>query len=164
VRPAAAGLSVLEVLLAAVVLTVALVALAGVIPLAAYGVHEGSRLSTAAFLVEQGLERARIATWTADEDCLGVSSSAGAAPVGRCAGASRATFADEVEPGALPGFIRTTRIADCAAPGTCGGVPGPVAPGALRRVTVEVSYRPLTGTGVSATATSARADQLVTRR
>jgi hypothetical protein len=139
------------------------VGLAVVIPVSAHGIHEGRHLSTATFLVEQGLERARGAEWTAHDDCLGLSASAAAVPVGVCAGTARPTFPDEIDPGGLARFVRTTRIVDCAAPSPCG-VPGPVPPGSLRRVSVEVTYRPLTGIGVSGTTKSARAEWLVTRR
>ncbi len=44
------------------------------------------------------------------------------------------------------GFSRTVRITDCGVGAGCGGI---VDPG-LRQVTVAVSYRPSTATGVAA--------------
>ena len=76
------GFTVAEVLIAAVVVTLALVALANVVPLASYGIQEGNQLSTATFLADQKLEQIKALPWagTPANDCLGVSLTSNAAP------------------------------------------------------------------------------------
>lgn len=140
------GLTLAEILVAIAVIGIGLVGLAVVVPVASYGVQEGSQLSTATFLAEQRIEQARNAAWTTApvNDCLGVSAG-DAAPTGVCGGANIATFADEAP---VPGFAqysRTTRITDCGAGAGCAGV----VHAALRLVTVTVTYRPLTAAGAS---------------
>ena len=139
------GMTVPEILAAVVVIMVALVALASAIPISAYGLQEGSQLTTATFLANQRLEQVKLKEWTVkqDVDAVGVSASATAAPV---SGATT-TFPDE-NPVAAPytQFTRTVRITDCGTGAGCGGVVDPW----LRQVTVTVSYRPLTGQGQAA--------------
>jgi type II secretory pathway pseudopilin PulG len=143
------GMTVPEILAAVVVIMVALVALASAIPISAYGIQEGSQLTTATFLANQRLEHVKLKQWTVkpDVDAVGVSASATAAPV---SGATT-TFPDE-NPVAAPytQFTRTVRITDCGTGAGCGGV----VHAGLRQVTVTVSYQPLTGQGQAAAGTT----------
>jgi type II secretory pathway pseudopilin PulG len=143
------GMTVPEILAAVVVIMVALVALASAIPLSAYGIQEGSQLTTATFLANQRLEQVKLATWTGTPvvDNVGVSASATAAP--QSGGAT--TYPDE-SPVAAPytQFTRTVRIIDCGIGAGCGGV----VHAGQRQVTVTVSYRPLTGQGQAAAGTT----------
>ena len=144
------GMTVPEILAAVVVIMVALVALASAIPLSAYGIQEGSQLTTATFLANQRLEQVKLKQWTLKPvvDDVGVSASATAAP--QKAGAIT-TFPDE-SPVAAPytQFTRTVRITDCGIGAGCGGV----VHAGQRQVTVTVSYRPLTGQGQAAAGTT----------
>ena len=137
------GFTVAELLAASGVTGMALLALLQTIPIAAYGIREGSQQSTAVFLANERMEQAKNAQWTAVplEDTLGVSASATVAPVNA---AAVTTFPDE-NPMAVPyaGYTRRVRISDCnVAPG-CGGVQSPD----MRQATVTVSYAPMTGVG-----------------
>src|SRR5687767_13176449 len=100
------GITLAEILVATVVISIGLVGLAMVIPLSSYGVHEGNALSTATFLAEQKLEEIRNAAWTstpAEKDCLGLGSAAAPTsmtckrtqPVACDNGAACTTFPDE---------------------------------------------------------------------
>ena len=158
------GATLMEVLIAMAIIAVGVWALSAAIPLAAYGIQEGNQLSTATFLVNQRLEHVRNARWEESPcvDALGLSASATVAPVGSCAGGA-VTFADENpvlnQNGA---YTRTVRITRCGVGAGCSAVVDPVcvanpnAPDAcdLRQVVVTVTYRPMTGTGVSAAGTA----------
>jgi Tfp pilus assembly protein PilV len=156
------GITIVEIMIAVVILGVGLLALSSAIPIAAYGIQEGNQLSTATFLANQRMEQVRNATWQAAwpappdpptvpaVDKLGVSASSTAAPVGD-GGAT--TFPDETSTvNSIPGFAnytRTVRITDCSA-GGCSGIVN----AGLRQVTVTVSYRPMTGIGVAPATTA----------
>jgi len=144
------GMTVPEILAAVVVIMVALVALASAIPLSAYGIQEGSQLTTATFLANQRLEQVKLKQWTVKPvvDDVGVSASATAAPQ-KAGGIT--TFPDE-SPVAAPytQFTRTVRITDCGIGAGCGGV----VHAGQRQVTVTVTYRPLTGQGQAAAGTT----------
>ena len=62
------GMTVPEILAAVVVIMVALVALASAIPISAYGIQEGSQLTTATFLANQRLEQVKLKQWTVKPD------------------------------------------------------------------------------------------------
>jgi type II secretory pathway pseudopilin PulG len=151
------GMTLVEILIAAAVLMVALVGLASGIPVASYGIQEGSQLTTATFLANQRLEQVKAAAWTSTPgpDTLGVGPTA--APVGTLG----ITFPDET-PMANPytQYTRQVRITDCGLGAGCGGVVDVH----LRQVTITVSYIPLTGVGIGASAKSAIVTMLVTRR
>ena len=141
------GFTIVEVLLTVVVLGIGLLALSSAIPLAAYGIQEGNQLSTATFLANQRMEQARNAPWTVcpSLDKLGVSAAVTAAPDS----SGVVTFPDESPlPAPYASYSRQVRIANVQGPATC---PGGVLTGTmgLRQVTVTVSYRPMTGTGVA---------------
>jgi Tfp pilus assembly major pilin PilA len=167
------GATLMEVMIAVGIIGIGLWALSAVIPLAAYGIHEGSHLSTATFLANQRLEQVRNARWERWEavlplpplcgvldygvDNLGVSASSTAAPVGSCVGGGT-TFPDESpvvpdenpvpNPNPYAGYTRTVRITSCEA--GCNGIVN----NDLRQVVVTVTYRPMTGIGLSAAGTA----------
>jgi type II secretory pathway pseudopilin PulG len=145
-----AGMSLAEILIACVIIAVGLVGLLSAVPTASYGIQEGRQLSTAAFLANQRLEQVRNAQWVqcpapgAPADTLGVST--GSAP----ASGGTTTFPDE-SPIAAPygDYTRTVRITEPVAGDACGGGANPIL--GLRQVTVTVSYRASTATGLGAT-------------
>jgi type II secretory pathway pseudopilin PulG len=146
-------MTLVEVLVATLVIGIGLAGLAVVIPVSTWGVHEAHALSTATFLAEQRIEEIRGAAWTAtpsENDCLGTA--AGAAPVSTTCtrlqptpcltGTPCTTYPDEVAVAGYPGHSRTVRIIDCGAT-PCAGVTH----GGMRLVRVTVSYRPMAGAG-----------------
>jgi prepilin-type N-terminal cleavage/methylation domain-containing protein len=139
------GLTLIEVLLAIAIIGIALAGLAIVVPVSSYGVQDGNQVSTATYLAEQMIERARAATWSADPaiDCLGLSTGA-AAPVptgATCPGGMATTFPDEAGGvSGYPQYRRTVRVASCATT-PCAGITTT----AMRLVEVTVAYAPLTG-------------------
>lgn len=174
------GITLAEILVATVVISIGLVGLAVVIPLSSYGVHEGNALSTATFLAEQRLEEIRSAAWTTTpsaNDCLGMSASSTAAPtsstcdrnltpdvatVPDCVpGTTCTTFTDEAAVSDYPSYSRQVRVTDCLAT-PCAGV----ADANMRLVQVTVSYRPMSGTGgiASTGSKSAVLEMIVSRR
>jgi Tfp pilus assembly protein PilV len=168
-----AGMSVAEILIACVIIAIGLVGLLSAVPTASFGIQEGRQLSTATFLANQRLEQVRNAAWAWTpfnvppvNDCVGASASTTAAPTSAsCNGAAVTTFADE-GPMAAPyaGYSRTVRITDCSAGAGCGGIvyacndmknaDGTIVPSCLREVTVTVSYRASTATGLAAAGTT----------
>ena len=152
------GMTLAEVLVAIAIIGVGLAALAAAIPIAGYGIQEGSQLSTATFLANARLEQAKNAVWTTtpDVDNLGVSSGS-AAP--QTAGIT--TFPDE-NPIAAPytAYTRTVRVTDCSAGGGCAAITN----ANIRQVTVTVTYRPLTGVGQSPATKSAAVTMLLAKR
>jgi Tfp pilus assembly protein PilV len=171
-----AGMSLAEILIACVIIGIGLVGLLSAVPTASYGIQEGRQLSTATFLANQRLEQVRNATWTWNSDsiigppwvndCVGTSASSTAAPASAsCNGAAITTFVDE-GPIAAPysDYSRTVRITDCSAGAGCGGTvyacndmtnpDGTIVQSCLREVTVTVSYRPSTATGLAAAGTT----------
>lgn len=156
------GLTIVEIMIAVGILGVGLVALSSAIPLASYGIREGSQLSTATFLTDQRLEQVRNARWELGPpalDNLGVSASATVAPVN----GGITTFPDE-SPMAAPysGYSRTVRVTDCSVGAGCNLIVN----ADLRQVVVTVTYRPMTGIGVSAagTAKPATVTMYITKR
>jgi len=147
------GMTVVEIMVAVMILGVGLAALSSAIPIAAYGIQEGNQLSTATFLANQQMEQVRNAQWTACPavDKLGVSASATTVPQGD--GGVTTFFDENPLPAPYSGYGRQVRITSSAGPATC---PGGVLTGTtgLRQVTVTVSYRPMTGIGVAAAGTT----------
>jgi prepilin-type N-terminal cleavage/methylation domain-containing protein len=143
------GLTLVEILIALVVIGLGLVGLAVVVPVSSYGMQEGNQLSTATFLAEQRLERARAADWTVTPpaDCLGVSvGDTAPVPTGAtCGGATTTLFPDEPVVGGYPGYGRVVRIRSCAVVACAGGVTH----AGMRLVNVIVTYRGLTAAGQS---------------
>ena len=165
----ARGMSLVEILIAAGIIGIGLAGLMSVVPMASYGVQEGAQLSTATLLTQQGIEQARRASWMATPavDCLGLSASSTAAPTptgATCNGSTSVTFPDEGPsltpiPG-FPQYARITRITDCAAGPGCTGVVS----GAMRLVSVSVTYQPMTGIGVSSSGKTVTVEWVVAQR
>jgi Tfp pilus assembly protein PilV len=119
------GLTLGEVLLALTVLSIGLVALISLLPLAGFGVHEGAHRSGAAFLATQRLEQIRLAVGS---------------------GASVIAFADEASLSPPHGaFGRAVRVRDCEVAPGCSGITTP----GLRQVTVTVTYPAAGGHGAA---------------
>jgi len=172
------GLSMVEVLVAALLVAIGLVGVMYVVPMSSYGVQEGRQLSMATFLAEQRVETVRNATWrlldeslpntnpNREDDCLGVSVGNAPPASDRCVrtnptacvkGASCVTFPDEPS---ANGFTRQVRITDCGVGAGCSGI----LDSGLRLVTVTVSYTPLTGSGVGSAAKAVNLNLLVAER
>ena len=159
------GFTLPEVLLAAMIITVAFVTLLAVIPYSSAAVQSGSQISTATFLADQKLEEAKLVPWTAtpDNDCLGVSNGSNAPSV---PGGKSCTLGANVYDGgqALPwaadqnatqitnfnGYSRHVRITDCNLGGGCTGITD----SGMRQVTVSVTYTP--GFSVNSTAVTSK--------
>jgi prepilin-type N-terminal cleavage/methylation domain-containing protein len=158
------GLTLAEILVALAVAGVALAALAVTVPVSSYAVQDGHQLSTATFLAEQTIERARAAAWTDSPavDCLGVSAG-DAAPIpsgATCQGAASTRFPDETGGiSGYPRYRRSVRVTSCA-PTPCAGATTT----GLRRVAVTVAYAPLTSAGVSPRPTTVRLEWLVAQK
>jgi len=163
------GFTLAEVLICALIVTIALVALLSVIPYSTAASQSGNQTSTGTFLANQKLEEAKSIPWTSApvNDCLGLSANANAAPTvpagGACtlgatnvaAGVALPWFADEgsaaiTSPDGtrhFDGYSRSVRIADCGAGAGCAGI----VDAGMRRVTVSVTFTP----GISQNATAA---------
>jgi prepilin-type N-terminal cleavage/methylation domain-containing protein len=166
------GMTLAEILVATVIISVGLVGLAIVIPLSSYGVHEGNALSTATFLAEQRLEEVRNAEWTTVPsaiDCIGLGPTAApttstcerTVPTNCTSGTTCTTYPDEADVAGYTGYSREVRVFDCNAVG-CAGISN----ANMRLVRVTVSYRPISGVGGSAAGArkSAVLELLVTLR
>jgi prepilin-type N-terminal cleavage/methylation domain-containing protein len=168
------GFTLAEVLLAAVIISVVFVALGTGVQIGSYGIQEGNQLSTATFLADQKLEQAKNLPWTSTSanDCLGISASSAAAPTvpaGQActngptnisAGGAIPWLADETPVTGFSGYSRAVRVTDCGSGSGCAAITDP----GMRLVTITVSYIPMTGTGVAATAKSVQAQTLVSER
>jgi len=157
------GLTLAEILVAVAVIGLGLVGLAVVIPVSTYGVQEGSQLTTATFLAEQMIERARASAWSATpapgSDCLGVSAG-NTAPVptsAQCNGSAATQFPDETNVAGYTQYSRTVRVASCA---PCGGITDPT----MRLVTVTVTYTPISAQGGATTAKTVQLEWLVSQK
>lgn len=158
------GFTLVEVLLAAFVMTIGLVGLLSVVPVGTFATSDGYRLSTATFLANQKLEEVRNMPWRSApaNDCLGVSVGDAAPTVpagGTCtlttspqtvvnAGGALPWFANENSITGFQGYTRNVRISNCGAGAGCNGV----VDAALRRVVVTVTYR--TGSAVAVSSTT----------
>lgn len=159
------GVTLAEILVATIVISVGLVGLAMVIPLSSYGVHEGNTLSTATFLAEEKLEEIRHASWTStpsEKDCLGVGSGLEASdteptsstctrtqPTSCTTGTTCTTFAGETSVSGYPQYSRIVRIRSCDS-AACAGVTD----SNMRLVRVTVKYRAMSGVGGPGATTS----------
>lgn len=173
------GFTLAEVLLAAVIITVAFVALLSVIPYSTAALQGGSQTSTATFLANQKLEEAKNMPWTSTpapgNDCLGISAGGNAAPsvpAGNTCTLNGAVFpattalpwaADESAT-AIPnfnGYSRNVRVIDCAAsPVVCNTV----ADAAMRLVTVSVRFQPMTTSSTPAAAKTVTLSMIMAQR
>jgi hypothetical protein len=119
------GLTVAEVLSALTVLSIGLVALISLLPLAGFGVHEGAHRSGATFLATQRLEQIRLAVGS---------------------GENAIAFADEASLTPPHGaFGRAVRVRDCALAPGCSGITTP----GVRQVMVTVTYPAAAGQGAA---------------
>jgi prepilin-type N-terminal cleavage/methylation domain-containing protein len=119
------GLTLVEVLIALTLLSIGLVALISLLPLAGFGMHEGAHRSGAAFLATQRLEQIRLAVGS---------------------GANVIAFADEASLTAPHGaFGRAVRVRDCELAPGCSGITTP----GVRQVTVTVTYPAPPGQGAA---------------
>jgi len=152
-----AGMSLAEVMVAAAIIVIGLVALIGAMPLGTSHVGEANLKTTATFLAEQRLEQVKNAKWTTVPavDNLGGSGSNGAAAVAQWPDEDYGTIAF---PGANCAagdnsggcrFRRQVRITDCSVVSCAGIATGTATVNALRQVTVVVLFHPLAGTGMS---------------
>ena len=168
------GFTLVEVLLAAFVITLGLVGLLSVIPVGTFATTDGYRLSTATFLANQKLEEVKNMPWRSAPvmDCLGISPSATQAPEvpagGSCtlggttvnAGGALPWFANETNIAGFPGYTRNVRITNCALGAGCSGV----VDASLRNVVVTVTYRSGTAVAVSSTDKAVTVNMMVTQR
>jgi type II secretory pathway pseudopilin PulG len=158
------GVTLAEILVALAVTGVALAGLAVAVPVSSYAVQDGHQLSTATFLAEQTIERARAAAWTDSPavDCLGVSTG-DAAPIptgATCQGAASTRFPDETGGiSGYPRYRRSVRVTSCA-PTPCAGATTT----GLRRVAVTVAYTSPASLGVSPRPTTVRLEWLVAQK
>jgi len=157
----ARGFTIAEVLIASVIITLAFVALATVVPIAGFGVQEGYQVSTATFLADQKLEQSKNLPWVGSpaNDCVGISASSTAAPTvpggSSCtnggtniaAGGAVTWLADEASVTNFPGYSRSVRVTDCGTGGGCAGVTD----SGMRLVTVTVTYTQGNATGTVGT-------------
>lgn len=170
------GFTLVEVLLAAFVITLGLVGLLSVIPVGTFATTDGYRLSTATFLANQKLEEVRNMPWRSApaNDCLGVSATPTAAPTvpagGTCtlgattvnANGALPWFADQAM-NTIPGFggySRNVRITNCGVGAGCSGV----VDASLRNVVVTVTYRSGSAVAVSSTDKPVTVTMMVTQR
>ncbi len=159
------GMTLTEILVALVIISIGLVGLASVMPISSYGIQEGNQRSTATFLAEQRLEQLKAAQWTWNPttgtvDCLGASGNntstwtfSGGNPPGNFSSCAWANFNDETPssnplPTPYTDYTRQARIQPCDAAGSACGV----SDATIRLVTVRASYTPLQGIGGVATA------------
>lgn len=158
------GMTLAEVLVALPIITIGLLALLSAIPLSTYATQEGRQTSTATFLANQRLEQVRNAPWTATcqvdatglvipgaavvTDKVGLSASSTAAPQDP---SPAVTFADESSIAApYTGYSRQVRITDSVVAAPICDAAGVMSGTGIRRVTVTVSYTPLSATGTNA--------------
>lgn len=114
-----------EVLTALAVLSIGIVALISLLPLAGLGVHEGAHRSSAVFLASQRLEQIRLAVGSGERVIA---------------------FADEASLTPPHGaFGRTVRVRDCELAPGCSGI----ATAGVRQVTVIVTYPAAAGQGAA---------------
>ena len=118
------GLTLAEVLAALSVLSIGLVALISLLPLAGSGVHEGAHRSGAAFLATQRLEEIRLAVGS---------------------GVNLTSFDEASLTPPHAAFGRAIRVRDCGLAPGCSGIATP----GVHQVTVTVTYPAPAGQGLA---------------
>jgi prepilin-type N-terminal cleavage/methylation domain-containing protein len=172
-----AGFTLPEVLLAALIITIAFVTLLSVIPYSSASVQSGNQISTATFLANQKLEEAKNVPWgtAPSNDCLGLSANANAAPTVPAGQTCTLNGVVVAAGGALPwaadqnstaitnfnGYSRNVRVTDCGPPGA--GCTGIVDAG-MRLVTVSVTFQPMTTSSTAAAAKTVTVSMVVAQR
>lgn len=118
------GLTLAEVLVALAILSIGLVSMVSLLPLAASGVHQGAHRSAAIFLASERLEQ--------------IKHTVGLAEHGQDALNDTATrFPDEPAlPAPHEAFGRTVRVRDCDGPSGCSGLNAV----GVRQISVTVTY------------------------
>jgi prepilin-type N-terminal cleavage/methylation domain-containing protein len=162
------GFTLPEVLLAALIITIAFVTLLAVIPYSSAAVQSGSQTSTATFLADRKLEEAKLVPWTSspDNDCLGISPGTPPNAAPRVSAGKTCTLngvvinAGEALPWAADenaaqitnfnGYSRNVRVTDCGVGLGCAGI----VDAGMRLVTVSVTFTP--GVSVNSAGASAR--------
>lgn len=118
------GLTLVEVLAALTILSIGLLALVSLLPLAASGVHEGAHRSRAIFFASQRLEQVKHAVGLAERDQDPLSEAA-------------VRFPDEPTlPAPHEAFSRAVRLRDCGQAPGCSGMSAP----GIRQISVTVTY------------------------
>jgi prepilin-type N-terminal cleavage/methylation domain-containing protein len=175
-RRDAGGFTLPEVLVAALVITIAFVALLSVIPYSSAAVQSGNQLSTATFLANQKLEEAKNVPWTSapDNDCLGISAtstSAPTVPAGKTctlggvvvnAGGALAWAANEGSSAItnFNGYSRNVRVTNCGVGTGCTGI----VDAGMRLVTVAVTFQPMTTSSTAAATKTVTVSMVVSQR
>ena len=175
-RRGEAGFTLAEVMLAAVIITVAFVTLLSVIPYSSAALQSGNQTSTATFLANQKLEEAKNMPWTSspDNDCLGISNGAVApsVPAGKtCTLNGVVLNANAPLPWAADqgstviqnfnGYSRNVRITNCAAiPASCSNV----GDAAMRLVAVSVTFQPMSTSNTAAAPKTITVSMIVAER
>ncbi|HEX7785187.1 MAG TPA: prepilin-type N-terminal cleavage/methylation domain-containing protein [Methylomirabilota bacterium] len=118
------GLTLPEVLAALTVLSIGLLAMISLLPVAASGIHQGAHRSGAIFLASERLEQVRHAVGLADHDVDPLREPA-------------AAFGDEPAlPAPYEAFSRIVRVRDCGDGAGCAGLRA----SGIRQVSVTVTY------------------------
>lgn len=128
------GFTVVELLVALVIIGIGLMALAETMVGSFAQLQMGGQHSTAAFLADLRIEELKATSWTSLADCLGDVA---------CRGTD-GSFADPYS-----GYSVVTTVEGCDVVSTCG-----VNDPALRQVTAQVSYQPTGGAPGNATVTT----------
>jgi hypothetical protein len=152
--------------MAVAIIMIGLVALVGVMPLATSHIGESKRKTTAVFLAQQRLEQVKNAEWRLNP-APGMDTLGGAGSIGD---AALPAWPDEgyntvnINGTPYPFHRRTVRMIDCGVAAGCG-IPADPSLSTIRRVTVTVFYRPMTGIGmIGADEAMVQAATLISRR
>lgn len=164
------GMTVAEVILAASLITIGLLALIAAMPLSTSQISESNLKTTATFLAQEQLERVKNAKWTSAPavDTLGGAGSNGGGAVAQWPDEAYASITFPGAPACAAAdrsggcrFRREVRITDCSVV-SCSGIGAGVASvNTLRQVTVTVFFRRTAGTGLTQTEAEERV-QLMT--
>ena len=167
-------MTVAEVIIAAAIVLVGLVALIGAMPLGTSQIGESNLKTTATFLAQQRLEQIKNAKWTTVPavDNLGGSASNGGGEVAQWPDEGYASITFPGSPNCSAGarsggcrFRRQVRITDCSVVSCAGIGTGTATVNTLRRVTVSVFFSPLAGTGTGqVTEESVQLSTLIAKR
>jgi prepilin-type N-terminal cleavage/methylation domain-containing protein len=171
-----AGFTLPEVLLAALIITIAFTTLLSVIPYSSASVQSGNQISTATFLANQKLEEAKNVPWTGapTNDCLGISANANAAPTVPAGQTCTLNGVVVAAGGALPwaadqnstaianfnGYSRNIRVTNCGVGAGCTGI----VDAGMRLVTVSVTFQPMTTSSTAAAAKTVTVSMVIAQR
>jgi Tfp pilus assembly protein PilE len=155
-----AGMTLVEVIIAAGIVIVGLVALIAAMPLGTSLIGESNLKTTATFLAQQRMEQIKNKTWTGATDTLGGAGSSGDAAVAQWPDETYNTIAN------YPRLRRQVRIQDCSVAPPCIADVNPTSLLAtMRQVTVTLSFYPIViSCASSQTGAAACSDSDPTRR